>query len=96
MLYEVITDPEYWATHLRVPVRFAPAVAQALADPRRIGIELGPRGTLATLAKQSLSRREGAVAIASLADAPDAESAALATALGRWWCLGGTPDWRVV
>ena len=87
-------DPEYWATHLRVPVRFAPAVAHALADPRRIGIELGPRATLATLAKQCASRREGTVAIPSLADKPEAESAALAAALGRWWCLGGTPDWR--
>ena len=91
-------DPEYWATHLRVPVRFAPAVAQALADPRRVGIELGPRATLATLAKQCLPRRAdavaGTVAIASLADAPDAEGAALAAALGRWWCLGGAPDWR--
>ena len=65
-------DPEYWATHLRVPVRFAPAVVKALADPRRVGIELGPRATLATLAKQSLPRREGTVAIPSLADKPEA------------------------
>ena len=31
---EDATDPRYWATHLRKPVRFAPAVARLLADPR--------------------------------------------------------------
>ncbi|MGN6153292.1 MAG: amino acid adenylation domain-containing protein [Lysobacteraceae bacterium] len=87
-------DPEYWATQLRLPVRFAPAVAQALADPACIAIELGPRGTLATLARQCVPKRVGVAAIASLGDAPEGEDAAFAAALGQWWCAGGAPDWR--
>ena len=87
-------DPDYWATQLRLPVRFAPAVAQALADPACIAIELGPRTTLATLARQCVPKRIGITAIASLGDAPEGEDAAFTAALGQWWCAGGTPDWR--
>ena len=87
-------DPDYWATQLRLPVRFAPAVAQALADPACIAIELGPRATLATLARQCVPKHAGIAAIASLGDAPDGEDAAFAAALGQWWCAGGAPDWR--
>ena len=64
-------DPDYWATQLRLPVRFAPAVVQALADPAGIAIELGPRATLATLARQCVPKRAGVTAIASLCDAPE-------------------------
>ena len=40
------TSTRYWAEHLRRPVRFGPAAAELLADPRRVLIEVGPRATL--------------------------------------------------
>ncbi|HQX25664.1 MAG TPA: aminotransferase class III-fold pyridoxal phosphate-dependent enzyme, partial [Pseudomonadota bacterium] len=91
---EQARDPRYWATHLRKPVRFAPAVAKLLADPARLLLEIGPRATLSTLARQAIEgRRERPVAVPSLADAPEAEPAAIANALGQLWSLGVAVDW---
>ena len=88
-------DPQYWADHLRRPVRFAPAAACLLADDSRLLIEVGPRGTLATLAKQCAPKgRTGQVAIASLGDNDAMESSTLAQALGQAWALGVAPDWK--
>jgi amino acid adenylation domain-containing protein len=88
-------DPLYWAEHLRRPVLFAPAAARLLDDPSRLLIEVGPRGTLATLAKQCAPKnRAGTVAIASLGDNDALESASLTNALGQAWTLGVAPDWN--
>ncbi|MBP8807637.1 MAG: amino acid adenylation domain-containing protein [Kofleriaceae bacterium] len=85
----------YWAEHLRRPVRFAPAVAAALADPRRVLIEIGPRATLSALARQAVpGKRALPVAVPSLADAPEREALAVTAALGQLWTLGATIDWR--
>ena len=35
-------DPTYWAEHLRLPVRFAPAVSRLLESPGRVLLEIGP------------------------------------------------------
>ena len=88
------TSPRYWAEHLRKPVRFAPAVAVALAEPRRVLIEIGPRATLSALAKQAVpGKRALPVAVPSLADSADRESASITAALGQVWSLGATIDW---
>src|SRR5262249_26013559 len=39
---EAATSPRYWAEHLRRPVRFSPAAATLLAEPRRVLVEVGP------------------------------------------------------
>ena len=88
-------DPDYWAQHLRKPVRFAPAVAKLVAEPAQLLVEIGPRATLTTLAHQvAIGKRGQTVAVASLADSAEGESAAIAQALGKLWTLGATPDWR--
>ncbi|MET0582430.1 MAG: aminotransferase class III-fold pyridoxal phosphate-dependent enzyme, partial [Pseudoxanthomonas sp.] len=88
-------DPDYWAQHLREPVRFAPAVSKLVADPARLLIEIGPRATLTTLAHQAaVGKRGQTVAVASLSDSAESESAAIATALGKLWTLGVAPDWQ--
>ncbi len=88
-------DPQYWAEHLRRPVRFAPAASRLLEDPNRLLIEVGPRGTLATLAKQCAPKgRATQVAIASLGDSDALEASLLAQALGQAWTLGVAPDWK--
>ncbi|MHB1690581.1 MAG: amino acid adenylation domain-containing protein [Thiomonas sp.] len=47
------TSADYWVRHLREPVRFSPAVRTALQrHPDAAWVELGPRATLATLARQ--------------------------------------------
>lgn len=88
-------SPRYWAEHLRRPVRFAPAVAVALADARCVLIEIGPRATLSALARQAVpGKRALPVAVPSLADAPEREAEAVTAALGQLWTLGATVDWR--
>ena len=88
-------DPDYWAGHLRAPVRFAPAAARLLEDEARVLLEIGPRTTLATLARQCAPGGRASQAIlASLADTPEGESAAVAETLGRLWAAGIQPDWR--
>ncbi len=88
-------SPGYWAEHLRRPVRFAPAVAVALAEPRRVLIEIGPRSTLSALSRQATPRKGGLpVAVPSLADSVERESSAVTAALGHLWTLGCTIDWN--
>ncbi|MEZ4360740.1 MAG: amino acid adenylation domain-containing protein [Kofleriaceae bacterium] len=85
----------YWADHLRLPVRFAPAAARLLEEPRRVLIEIGPRATLSALARQARpGKRALPVAVPCLSDHPDKESEAVHLALGQLWALGAEPDWR--
>ncbi|MGH8060920.1 MAG: amino acid adenylation domain-containing protein [Pseudoxanthomonas sp.] len=92
---EQARDPDYWAQHLRKPVRFAPAVSKLVAEPARLLVEIGPRATLTTLAHQvALGKRRQTVAVASLSDSAEGESAAVAEALGKLWTLGAAPDWQ--
>ena len=70
---EEATSPAYWSRHMRVPVRFTEALRTLWADPSRILLEVGPRGTGATLARQN---RLGP-------DAPESRSRASRTAPNR-------------
>lgn len=84
---------DYWAQHLRRPVRFAPALAKLLDTPNRVLLEVGPRATLSTLARQQpLLQKQHAVAVASLADVPERELASLRAAVGQLWGQGVAVD----
>ena len=72
----------------------AAAVAQLLAEPRRVLIEIGPRATLSALARQAVGpKRALPPAIPSLADTAEREPEAIAAALGQLWTLGQPIDW---
>ncbi len=89
-------SPAYWAAHLRRPVRFGPAVARLLADPRRLLIEVGPRATLTALAQQAPNagaKRGRPAALPCLGDSVEREDEALAAAVGKAWSLGVAIDW---
>jgi acyl transferase domain-containing protein len=97
---EQATDPTYWSRHLRATVQFAQAVATAVKDPDQVLLEVGPRNTLATLARQQCTPhapREAVPpnAIASLETSANGqgERAALLQAAGRLWLAGVTLDW---
>ena len=90
---EEATDPAYWARHLRAPVRFAPAVAALLAEPRRLLLEVGPGTTLTTLVRRGSESREARErVVSSLPHPEDPETGvkALLGAAGRLW-LAGVP-----
>jgi amino acid adenylation domain-containing protein len=90
---EEATDPEYWARHLCLPVRFAEGMAELLGDPRRVLLEVGPGRTLGTFAVHS-GAAEGAT-FASLRHAytRQADQAYLLETLGRLWMAGVRVDW---
>ncbi|HEY4221483.1 MAG TPA: acyltransferase domain-containing protein, partial [Myxococcota bacterium] len=84
------TSPEYWAKHLRATVRFSPAVKTALAAEAPAFLELGPRATLSTLARQ---HKQTPAAVPSMADTPEQETTALTLAAGQLWMLGVDVAW---
>ncbi|MFC5593972.1 polyketide synthase [Lysobacter niastensis] len=86
-------SPDYWARHLREPVRFAAALGRLLENTGHVLLETGPRATLSTLARQHpLAQKQQTVAIATLADEPDRERSAFFAAAGALWCSGVAPD----
>jgi phthiocerol/phenolphthiocerol synthesis type-I polyketide synthase E len=87
---EPATDPAAWGEALRRPVRFSPALAELLRDPRRVLLEVGPGRTLA-----GLVRRHGGEAVSSLPhpEAPVSPREGLLAALGELWLAGVEVDW---
>jgi phthiocerol/phenolphthiocerol synthesis type-I polyketide synthase E len=93
------TDPAYWTRHMLGTVRFAEGVAELLAEPGRVLLEVGAGQTLSTFVRQrpqSETEHAPVAVIPSIRYAydrkPDAQF--LAEALGRLWLAGVEPDWR--
>jgi amino acid adenylation domain-containing protein len=84
------TDPMYWASHLRSTVRFAEGIKTLWQQPERVLLEVGPRTTTATLARQQAKDLKQQVAISSLGSTAedDAECAAILYAIGQLWQAG--------
>ncbi len=87
---ERITTPQYWAQHIRRPVRFQPAIAHVAADAG-VFFELGPDPVLATAAQHSLDDTNPLVTSALNAKQP--EIRAFAEAIGRLHAAGDSIDW---
>ena len=98
------TDPQYWAEHLRKPVRFSDAVLRMWSDddedgdPDRILIELGPRRTLATLSKQHAADPKNQIAIPTLSNTSEdnAEWSSMLSAVAQLWLAGAKIDWSLL
>jgi acyl transferase domain-containing protein/glutamate-1-semialdehyde aminotransferase len=93
---EQATDPHYWATHLRQTVRFADGIKTLWEQPERVLIEIGPRTTTATLARQQARDLRQQIAISCLSDRPDSQTewTAILQALGQLWLAGIPIDWH--
>jgi phthiocerol/phenolphthiocerol synthesis type-I polyketide synthase E len=96
-----VTDPTYWAKHLRETVRFGDGLQTVLhtSSPQAILLEVGPGRTLSTLA-QSQPKSAGASAGASPAlnslrhpQDQQSDSAYLLNTLGKLWLAGVEVDW---
>ena len=89
---EQATDPAYWASHLRQPVRFGDCLASVLAQPGRWALlECGPGRQLAGLARLQVAKGELAP-LPSLATDPAAELTHVYTAAGSLWTVGVPVD----
>ena len=92
---EEATSPDYWSRHLRATVRFAQAVKFAWTIADSVMLEVGPRTTATTLARQQSSDLKKQTAVSSLSDqvGDGAESALLLKAVGGLWQSGIAIDW---
>jgi acyl transferase domain-containing protein len=85
---EEATDPLLWARHLRSTVRFHDCLSNAIQEPGRILLEVGPSEGLTELINCSFPT---VAPIPSIAGEPDGR--AIAGAVGRIWSEGVTMDW---
>lgn len=90
------TSPKYWSDHIRATVRFAQAVKFAWSDADRVMLEVGPRTTATTLARQQSSDSKKQAAVPSLGDSADNgnELVQLLKAIGGLWQSGVLIDWK--
>ncbi|MEV0259714.1 acyltransferase domain-containing protein, partial [Streptomyces sp. NPDC050732] len=93
-----ITEPEYWARHVRQTVLFQPAIAQVAAKAG-VFVELGPAPVLTTAAQHTLddvTDRHGPepVLVSSLAG-ERCEESAFVEAMARLHVAGVGVDWSV-
>jgi acyl transferase domain-containing protein/thioesterase domain-containing protein len=86
-------DPNYWANHLRQTVQFAQGIQTIWQQPERVLLEVGPRTTTATLARQQTQDLQQQVAISSLGSDSTTEWTGLLAAVGQLWSAGVSIDW---
>ncbi|NJN06649.1 MAG: SDR family oxidoreductase [Richelia sp. RM1_1_1] len=87
------TDPNYWAKHLRQPVRFCEGIIELSKTPDRLFLEVGPGRTLSTFVKQH--QKEEYLVLTSIRHPREQQSdvAFLLNSLGKLWLFGVKVDW---
>lgn len=91
---EEITTAAYWRRHLREPVRFQGAVAQAVACGAELFLEVGPQPTLLGLAKRCPEARDRAM-LASLRPGEDDRRTLLESA-AAFYRRGSRLNWDAI
>jgi acyl transferase domain-containing protein/glutamate-1-semialdehyde aminotransferase len=88
------TNPHYWVRHLRETVRFSRGLGEVCQRTAAVLLEVGPRRTLSSLAKQHPESADHLV-LNSLCDSSDGRSDALQLleTLGRLWLAGVQVNW---
>ncbi len=91
---EQATDPAYWVSHVRAPVRFADGVRTLMAQGATTLVELGPDPVLTAMAAECLAAEERPPAlIPTLREGRDEPEAAI-LALGAAHVAGATVAWQ--
>ena len=94
---EQATDPNYWAKHLCLPVRFAECLSECLKAPDNILVELGPGQALSSWATQHPDNAgANGVILSSMPHSYDRQSdlAFFFSTLGKLWLAGTPVDWE--
>nr|AHB38498.1 EpxE [Goodfellowiella coeruleoviolacea] len=85
---ERLGQPDYWAEHLRRPVRLTEGIATLLAEGCSVFVELGPGSSMTGAARRHPSWDSGHAAVPLLGSKPEAAESALLTGLGALWERG--------
>ncbi|WP_327147860.1 type I polyketide synthase [Nocardia sp. NBC_01329] len=96
LIGEQVRDPEYWVSHVRSCVRFAPGVDSLIDSGVRRFVEVGPDAALTAMIRECLAERpelaaESAVVASSRRSVE--EAAAFVAALGAVRVAGADVDW---
>ncbi|WP_141514706.1 type I polyketide synthase, partial [Streptomyces zhaozhouensis] len=89
---EELASPDYWARHIRRPVRFLDGVRLLEEHGVTEWLELGPDGVLTALVQASLTAEPGVVASALRRGRP--EGATFTSAVGLLAARGARPRWE--
>ena len=91
-----LTNPDYWVDNIRKPVQFADAVEKFFERTKWILLEVGPRNTLTTLAKQHPGISPDQVVVQSMRhpNQPQDDISFALSAIGRLWSCGYPVDWE--
>ncbi len=91
---EEATDSQYWALHLRQPVRFSQGLAEILTQGPGVLLEVGPGRSLSTLARQHPDLGPEHLVVTSLPSSADSahEQAHVLSTLARMWGAGAAVD----
>lgn len=96
---EEATSPDYWGTHLRLPVRFGDALDVLLADPFLVPVEIGPGQNLANFVRAHRSWTPDRTVVGSLprpGERAADDAAHLLSGLGAAWSAGVRVAWESV
>jgi acyl transferase domain-containing protein/acyl carrier protein len=95
MAAEDAVNPGYWARHVRQAVRFWDGLQEITREGDAVLLEVGPGHILASLARQTSSRKHPAHVLSALRHPHDQQSdaAVLQATVGRLWLAGVPVDW---
>lgn len=87
--------PDYWANHVRMPVRFSDNASAALDSGYRVFVEIGPGNSLCTLLNLHSSEKNLPICIPTIRHAKDkvADITCFMKALGDLWVNGAVINW---
>ncbi|MGP4052944.1 type I polyketide synthase, partial [Streptomyces sp. 2A115] len=93
---EELADPQYWARHVRRPVRFADGIAAAVRYGGELFVELGPGAALTGLVEETATATATEVTcVAALRDGRPEEQTLLAS-MAELFVRGVAVDWAEV
>ncbi|MFS8098600.1 acyltransferase domain-containing protein [Lentzea alba] len=87
-------SPDYWVRHARETVRFADSIRRLAHQPISVLLDLGPNGSAAAMAAQSLGT-DGARVIPAMRGTDSAPESVVA-ALAQAHVAGIEPDWHAL
>jgi acyl transferase domain-containing protein/NADPH-dependent curcumin reductase CurA/acyl carrier protein len=90
---EQATDPAYWVTHVRAPVRFADAIATLQPQGATTYLELGPDPVLCAMARECLGEEQDEAAFVPTLREGRTETEAVVTAISAAHVSGAKLDW---
>jgi acyl transferase domain-containing protein/thioesterase domain-containing protein/acyl carrier protein len=90
---EQATDPAYWVSHVREPVRFADGIETLRAQGASTYLEIGPDPVLLAMARECLGEAQDKAAFIPTLREGRKEADAIATAIGSAFADGAKVDW---